>query len=74
MGQSMDAARPRPAPVGQVTTWTFRLADGPIAWDLESRRAGAKVATVDPDAAVDREEPAHPGPGALHDVGRSDSR
>lgn len=33
MGQSMDAARPRPAPVGQVTTWTFRLADGPIAWD-----------------------------------------
>ncbi len=33
MGQSMDAARPRPASVGRVTTWTFRLAGGPTAWD-----------------------------------------
>ena len=33
MGQSMDAACLRPAPVGRVTTWTFRFADGPNAWD-----------------------------------------
>ena len=33
MGQSMDAACPRPAPVGRVTTWTFRFSEGPTAWD-----------------------------------------
>ncbi len=33
MGQSMDAACLRPAPVGRVTTWTFRFAEGPTAWD-----------------------------------------
>ena len=33
MGQSMDAACLRPAPVGRVTTWTFRFVDGPNAWD-----------------------------------------
>jgi len=33
MGQSTNAACPQPAPVGRVTGWTFRLADGPVHWD-----------------------------------------
>ena len=34
MGQSIDAAQVRPAPVGRVTDWTFRVeASGPVRWD-----------------------------------------
>ena len=34
MGQSIDAGQVRPAPVGRVVVWTFRIAgQGPVRWD-----------------------------------------
>ena len=34
MDQSIDGAQVRPAPVGRVVDWTFRLGDaGPVRWD-----------------------------------------